>query len=303
MHFEQHFQQIVNGLTLGAIYSLIALGYTLVYGILAMINFAHSEVLMLGSFAALGLAVFAPTFFGASPLGLAALFAVSMAVAGLVNVLVERFAYRPLRTISRLAPLISAIGVSIVLQNAVFLWISTQALSFPQPGVSGQVSIFGASISALQLVILGAALGLMALLHFFVEHTKMGKAMRACADDFATAGLMGIDANKVIAITFFVGGALGGAAGVLYGMNYGSIKYNLGFLPGTKAFTAAVLGGIGNIRGAVLGGFILGFLEVLASGYIPDGAQWRDVIAFTVLIVVLLVRPSGLLGEKTAEKV
>ena len=296
-------QQIVNALTLGAIYSLIALGYTLVYGILAMINFAHSEVLMLGAFASLGAAAAAPALFGAGPGALAAMFIVSMAAAGLVNALVERFAYRPLRHVSRLAPLIAAIGVSIILQNAVFLWVSTQSLSFPQPVAITQLSVMGASVSSLQIVILGAALGLMLLLHFFVEHTKMGKAMRACADDIQTAGLMGIDADYVIAVTFIVGGALGGAAGVLYGMNYGSIKYNLGFLPGAKAFTAAVLGGIGNIRGAVLGGFILGFLEVLASGYIPDGAQWRDVIAFSVLIAVLLLRPSGLLGEKIAEKV
>jgi branched-chain amino acid transport system permease protein len=296
-------QQIANALTLGAIYSLIALGYTLVYGILAMINFAHSEVLMLGSFCALGLALWAPGALGTGTAGLVGMFAAGMLGAGLLNVLVERLAYRPLRDISRLAPLISAIGVSIVLQNAVFLWVSTQSLSFPQPVAIRQIAVAGASVSSLQLVILGAALGLMALLHFFVEHTRMGKAMRACADDLQTAGLMGIDADVVIAVTFFVGGALGGAAGVLYGMNYGSIKYNLGFLPGAKAFTAAVLGGIGNIRGAVLGGFILGLLEVLASGYIPNGAEWRDVVAFTVLIVVLLIRPSGLLGEKIAEKV
>ncbi|MBI3564861.1 MAG: branched-chain amino acid ABC transporter permease [Elusimicrobia bacterium] len=297
-------QQIVNGLTLGAIYSLIALGYTLVYGILAMINFAHSEVLMLGSFAALGLTLLAPAAFGSGVLGLAGMFAASMFGAGLVNVLVERLAYRPLRAVSRLAPLISAIGVSIVLQNAVFLWVSTQSLSFPSPVPLRQLDLGGgATMSSLQLTILAAALALMALLHFFVEKTRMGKAMRACADDLQTAGLMGIDADVIVAVTFFVGGALGGAAGVLYGLNYGSIKYNLGFLPGAKAFTAAVLGGIGNVRGAVLGGFILGFLEVLASGYIPNGAQWRDVVAFTVLIAVLLARPSGLLGERVAEKV
>ena len=297
-------QQLVNGLTLGAIYSLIALGYTLVYGILAMINFAHSEVLMLGSFIALGFAMLVPAAFGSGAAGLVGMFAAAMLGAGLLNVIIERLAYRPLRHISRLAPLISAIGVSIVLQNAVFLWISNQSMSFPQPISVRQIPIGGgATISSLQRVILGAALGLMALLHFFVEHTKTGKAMRACADDISTAGLMGINANAVIGITFFVGGALGGAAGVLYGMNYGSIKYSLGFLPGAKAFTAAVLGGIGNIRGAVLGGFILGFLEVWASGYSPNGAEWRDVVAFTVLIVVLLFRPSGLLGEKIAEKV
>ncbi|MDX6768478.1 MAG: branched-chain amino acid ABC transporter permease [Elusimicrobiota bacterium] len=296
-------QQVVNGLTLGAIYSLIALGYTLVYGILTMINFAHSEVLMLGSFMALGLATFAPAVFGTGPLALVAMFVVGMAGAGVVNVVIERFAYRPLRHISRLAPLISAIGVSIIIQNAAFLWISTQALSFPVPVPVTQLEFAGASVSTLQLVILATSLALMGLLHWFVEHTKMGKAMRACSDDVQTAGLMGINANKVIAATFFVGGALGGAAGVLYGMNYQVVKYSMGFLPGTKAFTAAVLGGIGNIRGAVLGGFLLGFLEVFASGYIPNGAQWRDVIAFTVLIIVLLVRPSGLLGEKVAEKV
>jgi branched-chain amino acid transport system permease protein len=231
------------------------------------------------------------------------MFAASMLGAGLVNVIIERLAYRPLRNISRLAPLISAIGVSIVLQNAAFLWISTNSVSFPQPVAIRQYAFGGATVSSLQVVILGAALALMLLLHYWVEHTKLGKAMRACADDLQTAGLMGIDADVVIAVTFFVGGALGGAAGVLYGMSYGSIKYNLGFLPGAKAFTAAVLGGIGNIRGAVLGGFILGFLEVLASGYIPNGAEWRDVVAFTVLIVVLLFRPSGLLGERVAEKV
>ncbi|MBI4059972.1 MAG: branched-chain amino acid ABC transporter permease [Elusimicrobia bacterium] len=296
-------QQIINGLTLGAIYSLIALGYTLVYGILAMINFAHSEVLMLGAFLALGLAALLPALCGSGAAGLAGMFVLSMAGAGVINVLVERLAYRPLRHVSRLAPLISAIGVSIILQNGVFLWVSTQSLRFPEPIAIGRLEVFGATISALQMVILASALLLMGLLHFFVEHTRLGKAMRACSDDISTAGLMGINSDYIIALTFFVGGALGGAAGVLYGMNYGSIKYNLGFLPGAKAFTAAVLGGIGNIRGAVLGGFILGFLEVLASGYIPNGAQWRDVIAFAVLIVVLLVRPSGLLGEKIAEKV
>jgi branched-chain amino acid transport system permease protein len=285
-------QQLVNALTLGAIYSLIALGYTLVYGILTMINFAHSEVLMLGAFMALGLASLLPAVFGTGIVGLVGMFILSMAGAGLINVLVERFAYRPLRNISRLAPL-----------NGVFLWISTQSLRFPEPVTINQVPVLGATISSLQIIILASALILMALLHFFVEHTKLGKAMRACSDDIQTAGLMGINPDYIIALTFFVGGALGGAAGVLYGMNYGSIKYNLGFLPGAKAFTAAVLGGIGNIRGAVLGGFILGGLEVLASGYIPNGAQWRDVIAFTVLIIVLLVRPSGLLGEKIAEKV
>lgn len=296
-------QQLVNGLTLGAIYALIALGYTLVYGILAMINFAHSEVLMLGAFIGLGTIAALPAWAACGPLGLLLALAAGMAGAGALNVAIERAAYRPIRHGNRLMPLISAIGVSIVLQNAVFLWISTQSRQFPDIVGTRPLSLGGTSVGTVQVVILAAALALMASLHFFVEHTKTGKAMRACSDDLETAELMGINTDAVIALTFLVGGALGGAAGVLYGLNYGSIKYNLGFLPGVKAFTAAVLGGIGNIRAAVLGGLILGMIEVLAAGYIPRGSDWRDVIAFTVLIGVLLVRPSGLLGEKTAEKV
>ncbi|MBI3548353.1 MAG: branched-chain amino acid ABC transporter permease [Elusimicrobia bacterium] len=296
-------QQLVNGLTLGSIYSLIALGYTLVYGILVMINFAHSEVLMVGSFVALAVFRFAPAILPQGPVGLIVALVLSMAGAGVLNVVIERFAYRPLRHAQKLAPLISSIGVSIVLQNAVFLWVSTQSESFPELIAATQFSIGGAGVSSLQLVCMASAIGLMMGLHFFIEHTKVGKAMRACSDDLETAGLMGIDSSRIIALTFLVGGALGGAAGVLYGLNYGSIKYNLGFLPGVKAFTAAVLGGIGNIRGAVLGGFILGIMEVMAAGYIPRGSDWKDVIAFSVLIFVLLLRPSGILGEKIAEKV
>ncbi len=266
-----------------------------------MINFAHSEVLMIGAFIALALSGLLPPETGLP--GLILLFAASMVGAGALNALIERFAYRPIRSVSRLAPLISAIGVSIVLQNVVFLWVSNQSLRFPAVVGMRQFQLGEATVNSLHVVILASALGLMAVLHYFIEHTKMGKAMRACSDDIEAAGLMGIDSNRVIAATFLVGGALGGAAGILYGMNYGSIKYNLGFLPGAKAFTAAVLGGIGNIRGAVLGGFILGTLEVMAAGYIPNGAQWRDVIAFGILIIVLLFRPSGILGEKTAEKV
>ena len=294
-------QQLVNGLTLGAIYSLIALGYTLVYGILTMINFAHSEVLMLGAFMALGLAALLPAVFGTGLVGLVGMFVLSMAGAGLINVVIERFAYRPLRHISRLAPLISAIGVSIILQNGVFIWVSTQSLPFPEPVAINQVNVMGATISTLQIIILATALLLMAILHFFVEHTKLGKAMRACSDDIQTAGLMGINADYIIALTFFVGGALGGAAGVLYGMNYGSIKYNLGFLPGAKAFTAAVLGGIGSIPGAVLGGLLIGFIEGMWSAYFS--IDYKDVAAFSILAIVLIFLPSGILGRPEVEKV
>lgn len=297
------FQQLVNGLTLGAIYSLIALGYTLVYGILMMINFAHSEVLMAGTFVGWGMALLWPWLAPQGALGLALVLALSMAGAGLLNMAIVWSAYRPVLHASRLMPLISSIGVSIVLQNAVFLWVSTQSQQFPELIAVTQLSLGPVSVSSIQLVILSAALALMLGLHFFIEKTKTGKAMRACSDDMEAAGLMGIDTNRVIMLTFLVGGALGGAAGVLYGLNYGSIKYNMGFLPGAKAFTAAVLGGIGNIRGAVLGGMMLGLIEVFAAGYIPRGSDWRDVIAFTVLIAVLLWRPSGILGEKVAHKV
>ncbi len=297
------FQQTINGLVLGSVYALIALGYTLVYGILMMINFAHSDILMLGAFAGLGVVNLAVARHLGPWATLGSCFAIAMIASGILGLLTERFAYRPLRNASKLAPLISAIGMSIVYQNAAFLWITASTVNFP-PILDIKVwDVGGASVSNLQLLIFATAIALMAALHFFTQHTKTGKAMRACADDLPTAELMGIDTNRIIAITFFVGGALGGAAGVLNGMYYGSIKYTMGFLPGVKAFTAAVLGGIGNIAGAVLGGFILGLLEVLAAGYLPGGNEWKDVFAFLVLIVVLLFRPSGLLGEKIAEKV
>jgi branched-chain amino acid transport system permease protein len=297
------FQQLLNGVVLGSIYALIALGYTLVYGLLMMINFAHSEIFMLGAFAGL----YAAHACIARHMGAAATFGLSMAAAmiaaGALGVFTERFAYRPLRHAPKLAPLISAIGMSIVYQNAGFLWVTSQTVSFPELVTSHKWEVAGVTITALQLLIFLTAIGLMVGLHLFTQKTKIGKAMRACADDLPATGLMGIDANKIIAATFLIGGALGGAAGVLYGTSYGSIKYNLGFLPGVKAFTAAVLGGIGNIAGAVLGGYVLGLLEVLAAGYLPNGAEWKDVIAFVVLIAVLLVRPSGILGERVAEKV
>jgi branched-chain amino acid transport system permease protein len=266
-----------------------------------MINFAHSEVLMIGAFAVMGLSAVWPALHGYQAVLM--MFLIAMILSALTSYSIERTAYRPLRHAGRLSPLISAIGVSLVLQNAIFLLVSTQSLSFPVPIDIIQIPVgFNAAVSSLQLFIFITALALMVFLHLFVERTQLGRAMRACADDLPTASLMGIPVGSIISATFIVGGILAGAAGVLYGMNYGSIKYNMGFLPGTKAFTAAVLGGIGNIRGAVLGGFVLGFIEMLAAGYIPDGAQWRDVITFMVLIVVLLIRPSGILGEKKADK-
>jgi branched-chain amino acid transport system permease protein len=292
-------EQVLNGLTLGAIYALIALGYTMVYGILLMVNFAHSEVFMLGAvfgWLALGLV---PG--GAGPLALVAAFACGILGAGLLGVLLDRAAYAPLRKSPRLTPLISAIGASLFLQNLVFLWKDSQ-LSFPRLLDIAHFRVGAVEVNSLQIFIIGVSLALMAVLTVFFRRTRLGKAMRAVSQDQETSELMGIPVDRIIAMTFLIGGALGGAAGVLNGMYYGSIKYNMGFLPGIKAFTAAVLGGIGSIPGAVLGGFLLGLLESLGAAFLPE-SEWKDVFAFAVLIVVLIFRPSGILGENVSEKV
>jgi len=294
-------QQLVNGLTLGSLYALIALGYTMVYGVLLMINFAHSEIFMSGAFVSLLayqklLAIMPAWQAFVTGIGIAFLFCALLAVG------VERVAYRPLRRAARLTPLISAIGVSILLQNAVFLWVSDQSLAYPQAFEVHHMRLLGAEVSNLQILIVGISIALMLALQFFVNRTRLGTAIRATAQDASTASLMGIPVNGVIAITFFIGGALGGVAGALNGMYYGSIKYNMGFVPGIKAFTAAVLGGIGNIQGAMWGGIILGVLESLTAGFIPNGSDWKDVIAFSVLLLILLFRPEGLFGRHIPEK-
>jgi branched-chain amino acid transport system permease protein len=297
------FQQLINGVTLGSIYALIALGYTLVYGILLMVNFAHSEIFMAGVFIALG-AVSLPFVADLPPLlKIAAALAAGMAGSAVLGLAIEKIAYRPLRHANRLAPLISAIGVSIFLQNAVFLFVSNQSLPFPEIFPIRQFRIGSGEINSLQIFIIAVAFALMVGLKFFIQKTRLGKALRATAGDRETAELLGVDTNFIIALTFLVGGALGGAAGVLNGMYYGSIKYNMGFLPGIKAFTAAVLGGIGNIEGAVVGGLAIGILESLGAGYIPGGSEWKDIFAFAILILVLLLRPQGLMGEKLPDKV
>ncbi|MEI7814080.1 MAG: branched-chain amino acid ABC transporter permease [Coriobacteriia bacterium] len=316
--------QLVNGLTLGGMYALIALGYTLVYGILLMINFAHSELFMSGAFVGLGvmtlltsskvigrfpwLSWLAPAqqFFTSSGVGvicmLAIVFLVSMVVVGIMGVTIERLAYRPLRHAPRLAPLISAVGVSIFLQNAVLLWISSSQVPFPNPlGNKMAFSVAGVDVSVLKVVIIVTAITLMIALDTYVSRSRMGKAMRATSQDREAAGLMGIDINRSIMLAFFIGPALASVAGIFSGMYYGSIVFYMGFLPGMKAFTAAVIGGIGNLRGAMLGGFVLGMVESLASGFISTG--YKDVIAFGILILVLIFRPGGLLGESVVEKV
>jgi branched-chain amino acid transport system permease protein len=289
-------QQLINGLTLGSLYALIALGYTMVYGVLLMINFAHSEVFMTGAFVSLLTYLKLTTIMPAWQ-------AIAFAVCAILAVVIERVAYRPLRRAARLTPLISAIGVSILLQNAAFLWISDQSMAYPQAFAIRHMNFLGAQISNLQILIIGVSAFLMVTLQFFVNKTRLGTAIRATAQDSTTASLMGIPVNGVIAITFLIGGALGGVAGALNGMYYGSIKYNMGFVPGIKAFTAAVLGGIGNIPGAMWGGIILGVLESMAAGFIPNGSDWKDVVAFSVLLLILLFRPEGLFGRHIPEKV
>jgi branched-chain amino acid transport system permease protein len=294
-------QQVINGLTLGSIYALFALGYTMVYGILLMINFAHSEIFMVGAYAGVLMLTVIPFFTGLSYVSLLVVFIAAMVASGLLAMFVEQVAYKPLRHAPRLAPLISAIGVSIFLQNIVMLAVSAQSIPCPAKFDVTQLTFPGFVIDSLQMLIFCLAILLMVLLQLFIKKTKLGKAMQAISQNHAVSQLMGINVNRIILLTFFIGGGLAGIAGVLNGMYYGSIKYNMGFLPGIKAFTAAVLGGIGNIKGAMVGGFILGILEAFAAGYISS--ENKDVIAFVVLIIVLIVKPGGIFGEQVPEKI
>jgi branched-chain amino acid transport system permease protein len=296
------FQQLVNGITLGSIYALFALGYTMVYGILLMINFAHSEIFMVGAYLGFwALSLLPACIQGWVPGYFTLVFAIAMMGAGLLAVTIERVAYRPLRRASRLAPLISAIGVSIFLQNFIQVTVSAQSQPYPETFGVSHYEFFGVQVNSLQIFIFALAISAMVLLQVFITKTRLGKAMRATAQNHTVSQLMGINVNFIIGITFLIGGALGGLAGVLNGMYYGSIKFNMGFFPGLKAFTAAVVGGIGNIKGAMVGGFLLGIIEALTVGYISSA--YKDVILFAVLILVLIFRPTGIFGEEVTEKI
>lgn len=298
------FQQLINGITLGSIYALFALGYTMVYGILLMINFAHSEIFMVGAYIGFWALTFLPlSIQNIVPLNLSLVFVSAIVGAGVLAVLVERIAYRRLYGVSRLTPLISAIGVSIFLQNIIQVGVSAQSQPYPYPQSSDitHFEFFGIQVNSLQISIFLLAIFAMVALQLFVNRTKLGKAMRATAQNHTVSQLMGINVNLIITMTFLIGGALGGLAGVLNGMYYGSIKFNMGFFPGLKAFTAAVVGGIGNIKGAMIGGFLLGIIEALAVGYISSA--YKDVILFLVLIFVLIFRPTGIMGEAVTEKI
>lgn len=307
---EIFFQQIVNGLLLGSMYALIALGYTMVYGVLNLINFAHGDVLMIGAMAGLTILKVvqsvAPGLPGVVKLIIAIIGAIPVCI--LVNIVIERVAYRPLRNAPRLAPLITAIGVSILLQTfAMMIW-GRNPIPFPQVMPFEPFHVSGALISPTQVMLLVLAAVSMGCLVWLVEKTKMGRAMRATAENPRVAGLMGVDSNRVIVMTFAIGAALAAVAGVMWGATYASAQFAMGFTPGLKAFSAAVLGGIGNIYGAMLGGILLGLIESLGAGYIGEltggflGSQYQDIFAFVVLILVLTVKPSGLMGERVADR-
>jgi len=306
--FDTLLQQILNGLVLGSVYALVALGYTMVYGILQLINFAHGEVLMIGAMVAVTLA---PKLLAAgvpAPLVLVIIVLAAIPVCMLLSVTIERVAYRPLRNAPRLAPLITAIGMSIVLQTVAMIIWKPSPIVFPDLLPNDPVPIFGASLAPKQILILVVASSLMAGLVLLVNRTKLGRAMRATAENPRIAGLMGVNANRIVAATFAIGAALAAVAGVLVALNYNIVHFSMGFIPGLKAFTAAVLGGIGNIAGAMLGGLLLGIIESLGAGYIGDltggflGSHYQDIFAFAVLILVLLFRPSGIMGERIADR-
>jgi branched-chain amino acid transport system permease protein len=321
-------QQVINGLTAGSVYAVVALGYTMVYGIIQLINFAHGEVVMIGAMVAFTVInALAPS--GLPPIAVVLIgTGCAVPVCMLVGYSMERLAYRPLRGAPRLAPLITAIGVSIILQHLALMIWSRNVLAFPQIIQSRTYFVGGAAITSVQIAILAICVALMSGLALLVYRTPLGTAMRATAQNPQVAGLMGIDVNRVIAVTFVIGAALGAVAGVLFGTYYGLAQYTMGSILGLKAFSAAVLGGIGNIPGAMLGGVLLGLVEALGAGYIGDltdlcqygfigraisacegggnfilfGSNYQDVFAFMVLILVLVFRPQGLLGERVGDR-
>jgi len=295
--------QIINGLTIGGIYALIALGYTLVYGILFMINFAHGEIYMFGSFGGYAaLTYLVNTGFAQRHVAISviAAFLLAMIISSALGAVLERVAYRPLREAPRLAPLISAIGASIFLQNVMMLIIKARMQVYPDVIPEEFVEIGQVTISYFQIFIIFSSVVLMAGLYLFIQKSKTGKAMRAVAENREAAALMGIDVNRIILITFVIGSTLAAAAGVMVGMYYTQINHMMGFLPGIKAFTAAVLGGIGNVAGAMLGGYFLGIVEALGVLVMPS--EYKDVIAFSLLVLVLVFRPRGILGEVVSER-
>ena len=303
-------QQVINGLVLGSMYALIALGYTMVYGIINLINFAHGEVMMVGALTSWTvISVLRPAYpdWPGYVILLIAL-VVACLVAAVLNFIIEKIAYRPLRNSPKLAPLITAIGMSILLQTLAMIIWKPNYKSYPTLLPSEPFHVLGAVITPTQVMILGFTAVALALLTWLVNYTKLGRAMRATAENPRVAGLMGVKPDVVISATFVIGAILAALAGVMYASNYGTAQHAMGFLPGLKAFTAAVFGGIGNLAGAVVGAVLLGLIESIGAGYIGDwtggvlGSHYSDIFAFIVLIIVLTLRPSGLLGERVADR-
>lgn len=300
----QFIQQLINGVTIGSFYALVALGYTMVYGVLKMINFAHGDLFMWGAYLGLtGMTLLVGWATQGSTWMIAPVAILVILVVALVGVMVERVAYRPLRSAGRLAPIISALGVAFILESLARNLYGAKWQTYPS-GVTpsgGLMLSGGVRIGIMQIAVLIASFVLMGALYLFVQRTRIGMAMRAVSLDANVSRLMGVDVDRIISVVFLIGPGLGGAAGLIVALYYGSFDFTLGWTFGLKAFIAAILGGIGNIPGAMLGGMLLGIVETLASGYISP--QWKDVIAYIVLILILLFRPTGLLGERIAEKV
>ena len=302
---EQFFQQLTNGLAVGGIYALIALGYTMVYGVLKLINFAHGDLFTIGAYLGLTLLTsLALTDHVGGFLGIGLLALMVMGLVGVIGILLERIAYRPLRESPRLSAVVSALGASIFFQNAVMLVYGAKFYVYPQnllPNIP--VSVLGMPIPLMRILILVASVVMMICLYLFVQKTRIGTAIRAAAIDQGAAKLMGINVDRVISLVFFIGAGLGGVAGVMVGTYYGQIDFTMGWSYGLKAFTAAILGGIGNIPGAMIGGLLLGFIEIMTVAFMPSLSGYRDAFAFVVLVLVLLVRPTGLFGQRSEEKI
>ena len=299
---EYFVQQLVNGLTLGSIYGLIAIGYTMVYGIIGMINFAHGDIFMIGAFVALIVYLILVAMFYAVPVAIALLIMmiVAMLLTSLYNWTIEKIAYRPLRGSFRLAPLITAIGMSIALSN--FVQVTQGPRNKPIPPMVNHVyNVFGISVSLKQIIIAVVTASLLVIFWYLVNKTALGRAQRACEQDRKMAALLGIDVDRTISITFIMGASLAAVAGTLFLMYYGVVAFSDGFVPGVKAFTAAVLGGIGSLPGAMLGGILIGLIEAFWSGYFS--VEYKDVATFSILVLVLIFRPTGLLGKPDVEKV
>jgi branched-chain amino acid transport system permease protein len=300
---EQFLQQLTNGLAVGGIYALIALGYTMVYGVLKLINFAHGDLFTYGGYLGMTLLTSLLLHDRLGAVGAVAVLAVMvMGLVGVVGVILERAAYRPLREAPRLSAVVSALGASIFLQNTLMLLYGARIQVYPE-GLLPQtaVTLLGIEIPLMRIFVVLTSVVMMTALYLFVQKTKIGTAVRAAAIDQGAARLMGIDVNKVVSIVFLIGPALGGAAGLLVGLYYGQVSFTMGWIYGMKAFTAAILGGIGNIPGAMVGGLLLGVIEALGAAYLS--IAWKDALAFLVLILILMVRPTGLLGERVAEKI